>query len=94
MYGYVECGHVRKLVKRRNLKFRDIVSSNLTMPTKYRNHIIIGYSGPEYWRWFDLMPRRVREQLNNAKDRFECLDIWAQACEDNWREIEREINGN
>lgn len=51
----------------------------------------IGYSGHEFWRWFDLMPKEVREKINNAKDIDETFYLWQDAINKYGDEIERKL---
>lgn len=58
----------------------------------YYSHKRLGYSGPEYWRLFDLMPKSVREQLNNAKTIEETFYLWQRAINEYGDEVEKIIN--
>lgn len=53
----------------------------------------IGYSGHDWWKWFDMMPKAVREQINNAKDMDEAFYLWQDAINKYGDDIEGKING-
>lgn len=57
----------------------------------YRKRIVSGYSGPEYWQWFDLMPKETREALNNAKTVDEAFYLWQDAINKYGDKIERKL---
>lgn len=48
-------------------------------------------SSDEYWRWFDAMPKDVREAINNAKSLDEIQYLWNSALYEHGAEIERKI---
>lgn len=38
-----------------------------------------GRGSAEFWQWFDLMPRAVREALNTARTQDELRALWTAA---------------
>lgn len=52
----------------------------------------VGVSSKEFWQWFDLMPKHVRDELHNPDNSYERQqELWAKACRMYGREIKARL---
>lgn len=52
-----------------------------------------GVNPKEFWDWFDLMPRHVRDQINNAPTPEMTTFLWNRAMSEHGNEVRAKLQG-
>lgn len=66
-----------------------------TKPNKKFDGLVtqVGISSKEFWQWFDLMPKHVRDEMHDPWNSYERQqELWAKAVQKYGREIRNKLN--
>lgn len=66
--------------------------------TKYNNKKFdglitqVGVSSKEFWQWFDMMPKHVRDEMHDSWNSYERQqELWVKACRMYGKEIKARL---